>query len=70
MIYDDVSLDVGQLRIRKKGSAGGHNGMKNIISHLGTQCISQNQGWASVRNQKDTIWRIMFWDIFRKQRRN
>lgn len=37
VIYDDVSLDVGQLRIRKKGSAGGHNGIKNIISHLGTQ---------------------------------
>lgn len=35
VIYDDVSLDVGQLRIRKKGSAGGHNGIKNIISHLG-----------------------------------
>ncbi len=36
VIYDDVSLDVGQLRIRKKGSAGGHNGIKSIISHLGT----------------------------------
>lgn len=36
VIYDDVSLDVGQLRIRKKGSAGGHNGIKNIISHLDT----------------------------------
>lgn len=35
VIYDDVSLDVGQLRIRKKGSAGGHNGIKNIIQHLG-----------------------------------
>lgn len=35
VIYDDVSLDVGQLRIRKKGSAGGHNGIKNIISQLG-----------------------------------
>lgn len=35
VIYDDVSMDVGQLRIRKKGSAGGHNGIKNIISHLG-----------------------------------
>ncbi|HCI24169.1 MAG TPA: aminoacyl-tRNA hydrolase, partial [Lachnospiraceae bacterium] len=32
---DDISLDVGQLRIRKKGSAGGHNGIKNIILHLG-----------------------------------
>ena len=37
VIYDDVSLPPGQLRIRKKGSAGGHNGMKNIILHLGTQ---------------------------------
>lgn len=36
VIYDDVSLDVGRLRIRKKGSAGGHNGIKSIISHLGT----------------------------------
>ena len=37
VIYDDISLDVGKLRIRKKGSAGGHNGIKNIIAHLGTQ---------------------------------
>ena len=37
IVYDDISLDVGQLRIRKKGSAGGHNGIKNIIAHLGTQ---------------------------------
>ena len=37
MVYDDNSLDVGQLRIRDKGSAGGHNGIKNIIAHLGTQ---------------------------------
>ena len=35
VIYDDISLDVGQLRIRTKGSAGGHNGMKNILAHLG-----------------------------------
>lgn len=35
VIYDDISLDVGQIRIRKKGSAGGHNGIKNIILHLG-----------------------------------
>ena len=37
VIYDDISLDVGQLRIRKKGSAGGHNGMKNIILHCNSQ---------------------------------
>ena len=37
VIYDDVSLPLGKLRIRDKGSAGGHNGIKNIIAHLGTQ---------------------------------
>ena len=37
ILYDDISLEVGQLRIRGKGSAGGHNGIKSIIAHLGTQ---------------------------------
>lgn len=37
VIYDDIDLSPGQIRIRKRGSAGGHNGMKDIISHLGTQ---------------------------------
>ena len=36
VISDDVSLPVGKLRIRKGGSAGGHNGLKSIIQHLGT----------------------------------
>jgi len=35
VVSDDVSLDMGQIRIRKRGSAGGHNGLKNIIMHLG-----------------------------------
>lgn len=37
VVYDDIDLAPGNLRIRKKGSAGGHNGMKDIIAHLGTQ---------------------------------
>ena len=37
IIYDDISLNPGQLRIRLKGSAGGHNGIKSIIQHLGCQ---------------------------------
>jgi len=36
VIYDDISLDVGSIRVRAKGSAGGHNGMKSIIARLGT----------------------------------
>ncbi|AGK99281.1 aminoacyl-tRNA hydrolase [Clostridium pasteurianum] len=37
IIYDDISLDVGRMRIRKSGSAGGHNGIKNIIFNLSTE---------------------------------
>lgn len=37
VIYDDVNLDPGSLRIREKGSAGGHNGIKDLIANLGTQ---------------------------------
>ena len=37
IIYDDISLDVGKTRIRRKGSAGGHNGIKSIISCLGAE---------------------------------
>ena len=36
VIFDDIDLDVGRIRVRRKGSAGGHNGMKSIISHLGS----------------------------------
>lgn len=37
VLYDDISLAVGRLRIRAKGSAGGHNGIKSIIAHTGTE---------------------------------
>lgn len=37
VIYDDINLDNGQLRVREKGSAGGHNGIKNIIACTGTE---------------------------------
>lgn len=36
IVYDDISLEPGEIRIRKKGSAGGHNGIKNIIALTGT----------------------------------
>jgi peptidyl-tRNA hydrolase, PTH1 family len=37
VIYDEMDLPFGKIRLRPSGSAGGHNGMKSIISHLGTQ---------------------------------
>lgn len=41
VIYDDISLAVGALRIRKKGSAGGHNGIKNILAQIGTDVFKR-----------------------------
>ncbi|MGN9133953.1 aminoacyl-tRNA hydrolase [Clostridium sp. HCP1S3_B4] len=41
VIYDDISLPIGRLRIREKGSAGGHNGIKNIILNLGNDEFSR-----------------------------
>ncbi|EKW98356.1 aminoacyl-tRNA hydrolase [Ligilactobacillus saerimneri] len=39
--HDDMDLDIGKLRLRQKGSAGGHNGIKSIISHVGTQSFKR-----------------------------
>ncbi len=36
VIYDDLDLPTGKIRLRTKGSAGGHNGIKSLIQHLGT----------------------------------
>lgn len=41
VIYDDVSLPLGRIRVRGRGSAGGHNGMKNIIACLGTDVFAR-----------------------------
>lgn len=37
VIYDDLDLPIGRIRLREKGSAGGHNGIKSLINHLGTK---------------------------------
>lgn len=41
IIYDDMDLDLGRLRVRQGGSSGGHNGINSIISHLSSQNISR-----------------------------
>ncbi len=57
VIYDDIDLPLGTIRFRKKGSAGSHNGMKSIISHLGTTEFKrlrigiENRGEEAKNNQ-------------------
>lgn len=41
VVYDDLAIELGQLRARKKGSAGGHNGVKDIITRLGCDDFSR-----------------------------
>ena len=53
MIFDDISLPVGKLRIRKSGSAGGHNGIKSIIAHLGTQDFPRIKVGVGEKPHKD-----------------
>ncbi|MCQ2978380.1 MAG: aminoacyl-tRNA hydrolase [Clostridia bacterium] len=51
IIYDDISLDVGNMRIRTKGSAGGHNGIKSIISQVGSDTFDRIK--VGVGDKKD-----------------
>ena len=41
IVYDDLSLELGKIRFRPNGSDGGHNGIKSIIKHLGTQNVAR-----------------------------
>lgn len=60
VIYDDMDLPVGRLRIRRSGSAGGHNGMKSIISHLGNQDFPRLRiGIGKSDGKKQTIGHVL-----------
>ena len=53
VIYDDMDLSFGDIRIREKGSSGGHNGIKSIISHIGEEFIRIKCGIGT--KEKDAI---------------
>ena len=60
VVYDDMDLPVGRLRIRLSGSAGGHNGMKSIISHLGSQKFPRLRiGIGKSDRKKQTISHVL-----------
>jgi peptidyl-tRNA hydrolase, PTH1 family len=58
VLYDDLDLPLGKLRIRLSGSAGGHNGMKSIISHLGTPTFPRLRMGIG-KNQDETISHVL-----------
>lgn len=53
VVYDDISLDVGKLRIRRKGSDGGHNGIKSIIALTGSQDFARIKVGVGKKPHKD-----------------
>jgi peptidyl-tRNA hydrolase, PTH1 family len=63
LVYDDMDLPVGKLRLRLSGSAGGHNGMKSTIAHLGTQTFPRLRlGIGSAKDavvDRDTIGHVL-----------
>jgi PTH1 family peptidyl-tRNA hydrolase len=60
VIYDEMDLPIGKLRLRLSGSAGGHNGMKSIISHLGSQDFSRLRiGIGKSDGKKETVSHVL-----------
>ena len=68
VIYDDISLDAGQLRIRKKEAPEGITGSGISYSIWGRRCFCGSR-WGSAGSRMDTILRIMYWDILKKKRK-
>lgn len=66
VIYDDMDLPIGKTRLRLSGSAGGHNGMKSIISHLGSQNfprlrigIGKPKNFVNTNDNKNTVSHVL-----------
>lgn len=59
VIYDDISLQVGRMRIREKGSAGGHNGIKNIIAHFGLDIFPRIKVGVGQPVQRDLVSHVL-----------
>ncbi len=56
VIYDDMDIDPGQIKIRKKGGAGSHNGMKSVVSNLQTEEFARIRvGIGTPKNKQDAI---------------
>jgi PTH1 family peptidyl-tRNA hydrolase len=60
VIYDDMDLPLGKIRLRLSGSAGGHNGMKSAIAHLGTQNFPRLRiGIGKSKAEQDAVSHVL-----------
>jgi len=67
VVYDDMALNLGRLRLRERGSAGGHNGLKSIIEHLGTDEIPRLRLGIGAPDQATTVGHVL--GSFREEER-
>ncbi len=59
VVYDDISFPVGAMRLRAGGSAGGHNGMKSLIAHLGSERFPRLRVGIGVPGQKNMVGHVL-----------
>ena len=55
VVYDDMDLDLGKIRIKEKGSSGGHNGVKSIISHIGDKFVRVKCGIGKPESKEQVV---------------
>jgi PTH1 family peptidyl-tRNA hydrolase len=59
IVFDDLALPLGQLRLRREGSAGGQNGMQSIIEHLGTTAVARLRVGIGAAGQNDMVDHVL-----------
>ena len=68
VVYDDIDLDEGDIRIRKKGGAGTHNGMKSVVERLGTENFIRVRAGIGKPKEKEDIIKYVIGPISKKTR--
>lgn len=59
VIYDDMDMEIGKIKIRTSGSSGGHNGIKSIISHVGNEFVRIKYGIGKAKTKEETIGHVL-----------
>ena len=59
VIYDDMDMSFGKIKIRKDGRAGGHNGIKSLIQHVGEEFVRIKYGIGKAKSKEETIGHVL-----------
>ncbi len=59
VIYDDMDMSFGKIKIRKEGRAGGHNGVKSLIQHVGEEFVRIKYGIGKAKSKEETVGHVL-----------